>query len=235
MSARVSRVGCGVSPQQSSEPSGKVRAGETPSPTPETGPFSGITALGRRMLAFPIHPRYARMLLAAQEYRCVPSIALIAALTQGRNLLRRLDGKQAREDREDVLGDDTDSDFFILMRAFRYAENSRFDSQRCARLGIIPGAAREAAQLSEQFLAIARDEGLDLQNTEVKPGAIQRCVLAGFPIRSQSVWMPEPCAAAWSTDGTASWPGKARSTARGCWWPRKSGKSKAATGSVRFF
>jgi ATP-dependent helicase HrpB len=127
---------------------------------------AGITELGRRMLAFPVHPRYARMLLAAHEYRCVPAIALIAALTQGRNLMRRLEGKQAREDREDVLG---------------YAEKSRFDGQRCSRLGINAGAAREAAQLSEQFLAIARDEGLDLQGDEPKPGAIQRCVLAGFP------------------------------------------------------
>ena len=114
-----------------------------------------ITPLGRRMLAFPVHPRYARMLLAAQEYRCVRPVALIAALTQGRNLLRRLENKQAREDREDVLGSDAESDLFILMRAFRYAENSRFDAQRCARLGISPGAAREAAQLADQFLAIA--------------------------------------------------------------------------------
>jgi len=141
----------------------------------------GVTPLGRRMLAFPVHPRYARMLLAAQQYRCVPAVALIAALTQGRNLLRRLEGKQAREDREDVLGSDAESDLFILMRAFRYAENSRFDSQRCARLGINPGAAREAAQLSEQFLAIAREEGLDLESGEVKTGSIERCVLAGFP------------------------------------------------------
>jgi ATP-dependent helicase HrpB len=142
---------------------------------------NGITALGRRMLAFPVHPRYARMLLAAQEYRCVPAIALIAALTQGRNLLRRLEGKQAREDRDDVLGGETESDFFILMRAFRYAEKSGFDGRRCARLGINAGAAREAAQLTDQFLGIARDERLDLQTGEVKPGSIQRCVLAGFP------------------------------------------------------
>jgi ATP-dependent helicase HrpB len=121
------------------------------------------------------------MLLAAQEYRCVPAIASIAALTQGRNLLRRLEGKQAREHREDVLGGETESDFFVLMRAFRYAERSGLDSRRCARLGINAGAAREAAQLAEQFLAIARDEGLDLQTGETKPGAIQRCLLAGFP------------------------------------------------------
>ena len=67
----------------------------------EPDSVSGITALGRRMLAFPVHPRYARMLLAAQEYQCVPRVALIAAVTQGRNLLRRAEGKQAREDRDD--------------------------------------------------------------------------------------------------------------------------------------
>jgi ATP-dependent helicase HrpB len=145
------------------------------------GAAQTVTPLGRRMLAFPVHPRYARMLLAAQEYHCVRAVALIAALTQGRNLLRRLENKQAREDREDVLGSDAESDLFILMRAFRYAENSRFDGQRCARLGINAGAAREAAQLADQFFAIARDEGLDLETGEVKPGAIERCVLAGFP------------------------------------------------------
>jgi ATP-dependent helicase HrpB len=145
------------------------------------GGTSSVTPLGRRMLAFPVHPRYARMLLAAQQYRCVTAVALIAAITQGRNLLRRLEGKQAREDREDVLGSDAESDLFILMRAFRYAEKSGFDSQRCARLGINAGAAREAAQLTEQFLAIARNEGLDLESGEVKAGSIERCVLAGFP------------------------------------------------------
>jgi ATP-dependent helicase HrpB len=141
----------------------------------------GVTSLGRRMLAFPVHPRYARMLLAADEYHCVPAVALIAALTQGRSLLRRLDSKQAREDREDLLGGEVESDLIILMRAFQYAKNSRFDTQRCSRLGINPGAAREAAQLAEQFMAIARDEGLNCQTGEVQRGSIERCVLAGFP------------------------------------------------------
>jgi ATP-dependent helicase HrpB len=97
------------------------------------GGAGSLTPIGRRMLAFPAHPRYARMFLAAEQYHCVPAVALIAALTQGRNLLRRLEGKQAREDRADLLGADDASDLFTLMRAFRYAENSRFDSQRCGR------------------------------------------------------------------------------------------------------
>ncbi|MFL6514973.1 MAG: ATP-dependent helicase HrpB [Chthoniobacterales bacterium] len=142
---------------------------------------SRITALGHRMLAFPVHPRYARMLLAAEEYRCVPAVALMAALTQGRNLLRRAEGKQAREDRDDLLGGDDDSDLFILTRAFRFAERNNFDPRRCARLSVNAGAAREAAQLRDQFLGIARDEGLQVADVEPAPGSIQRCVLAGFP------------------------------------------------------
>jgi len=140
-----------------------------------------ITPLGRRMLAFPVHPRYACMLLAAEEFRCVRAIALIAAVTQGRNLLRRAEGKQAREDRDDLLGSDDDSDLFILTRAFRFAEKNDFDPRRCSRLSVNAGAAREAAQLWEQFIAIARGEGLNVEAHEAAPGAIQRCVLAGFP------------------------------------------------------
>ncbi|MGH8093272.1 MAG: ATP-dependent helicase HrpB [Chthoniobacterales bacterium] len=140
-----------------------------------------VRALGRRMLAFPVHPRYARMLLAAQEQRCVRGVALIAALTQGRNLLRRVEGREMRDERDDFLGSDDESDLFILLRAFRFAEKNNFDPRHCARLGVNAGAAREAGQLWEQFLSIARAEGLDLEEDEAEPGAIARCVLAGFP------------------------------------------------------
>jgi ATP-dependent helicase HrpB len=121
------------------------------------------------------------MLLAAQEQHCVRGVALIAALTQGRNLLRRIEGKQMRNDREDFFGGEEESDLFILLRAFRFAEKNQFDARRCARLGVNGGAAREAGQLWEQFLSIARAERLDIEEREAAPGAIARCVLAGFP------------------------------------------------------
>ena len=144
-------------------------------------PQSQITPLGRRMLAFPAHPRYARMLLAAHELGCVPACALIAALTQGRNLLRRAEGKQMEEDREKHLGEIAESDFFTMMRAHRFAEQANFNPNACRPLGINAIAAREAAALADQFLKIARDEKLDLTERDDSGEALQRCVLAGFP------------------------------------------------------
>ena len=139
-----------------------------------------ITTLGRRMLAFPVHPRYARMLLAAQDYGCVRLVALIAALTQGRDLLVRRQAKQIDDPRDDLVGDETESDFFVLIRAWRYAERNKYEVDRCRRIGIHAQAARQVGPLFEQFLRIAADEGLDTSEKPVVHDAVQRCVLVGF-------------------------------------------------------
>lgn len=143
-------------------------------------PRTEITEIGRRMLAFPLHPRYSRMLLAAQELGCVRAAALIAALTQGRELLLRNQGRQIEEARAELLGDEAASDFFILMRAWRYAKQNHYDLGYCKRLGIHAQSARQVEALFEQFLEIARREGLDVSEQPVTNEAVQRCVLAGF-------------------------------------------------------
>ncbi|MEY5010321.1 MAG: ATP-dependent helicase HrpB [Verrucomicrobiota bacterium] len=141
---------------------------------------SAITPLGRRMLAFPTHPRHARMLLAAEKLGCVPEAALLAALTQGRAVLRRPENSQMEQDRDRQLGEVADSDFELLLRAHRYAEESQFNPQRCRTLGIHALAAREAAALADQLLRIARDEGLSTRSNS-DPEALAKCILAGFP------------------------------------------------------
>lgn len=140
-----------------------------------------ITELGRRMLAFPAHPRYARMLLAAHERGCVAPVCMVAALTQGKPLLHRSPGKQQQQDREDLLDGDEMSDFCTLLRAQRFAEDASFNPERLRPLGINGIAAREAGALAAQFLAIARDEHLDVSVRDTSSEAIARCILAGFP------------------------------------------------------
>ncbi len=139
-----------------------------------------VTELGRRMLSFPVHPRYARMLLAAERFGAVRSAAWIAALTQGRNLLQRRSGREADADREDFLGAEAASDFFILMRALTYAEKHHFNVDKCRRLGIHAQAARQARPLFEFFIRIAREQGLRIEDAPAADEAVQQCVLAGF-------------------------------------------------------
>ena len=136
------------------------------SQNPQTGMSAlQITETGRQMLAFPLHPRYARMLLAAQAYGCVHQACLVAALTQGRDLLLRNVGREVVSAREDLFGDKASSDFWILMRAWNYAANNQFRVDACRKLGIHAVTARQVGPLLEQFLRIAKNEGLDVVPT----------------------------------------------------------------------
>jgi ATP-dependent helicase HrpB len=142
-----------------------------------------ITPIGRKMLAFPLHPRYARMLLAAQDFGCVHQACLVAALTQGRDLLIRNAGKDVESAREDLFGDKASSDFWILMRAWNFAANNQFRVDACRKLGIHAVTAKQVGPLFEQFLRIAKQEKLDTQPREVKDEALQKCILIGFSDR----------------------------------------------------
>ena len=144
---------------------------------PSTGE---ITELGRRMLAFPVHPRYARMLLAAQEFGCVRPVALIAALTQGRDLLLRQSRKLSQDMEGELFDGENESDFFLLMNAWRYAERNGFHPERCRRLGINAQAARQVGPLFDLFLGIAEQERLDIREKPIDKSAVQRCILLGF-------------------------------------------------------
>jgi ATP-dependent helicase HrpB len=142
-----------------------------------------ITEVGRKMLAFPLHPRYGRMLLAAQQYRCVHQACLVAALTQGRDLLLRNVDRDTARWREDLLGEKAGSDFWILMRAWNYAARNQFRLDACRRLGVHVVTARQVGPLFQQFLDIAGREGLKTSLAEVPDEALQKCILIGFSDR----------------------------------------------------
>lgn len=140
-----------------------------------------ITALGRQMLAFPVHPRYARLLLEAEKLRCVKAACVLAALTQGRGLLVRSDSRDVDRRRDELLREGAESDVVVQFRAFAAARNSGFDPALCRSLGIHGVSARQAAQLAEKFADIAHAEGLDVNDAPPPEGAMERCMLAAFP------------------------------------------------------
>jgi len=138
------------------------------------------------MLAFPLHPRYARMLLAADELQCVYHACLVAALTQGRDLLLRKQGKEIDLVRDELFDTDdrsSTSDFFVLMRAWDYASANNFNLDLLRRAGVHGVTARQVGPLLEQFLRIAKGEDLDIRFNDLDEIALRKCILIGFSDR----------------------------------------------------
>ncbi len=139
-----------------------------------------LTSIGKKMASFPMHPRYARMLMAGEQYECVRQACLIAALTQGRSILQRNKGKQTCGNRNDLLGEDGISDFKRLMHAWVFADKNHYNVEACRKLGVHGGAARQVKPLYERFMRIAEREGLRINTRAPLDENLQKCILLAF-------------------------------------------------------
>lgn len=138
-----------------------------------------ITSIGQKMAAFPLEPRFARMMLAAAELGCLEDAAVCAAIAQGREVLAATQ-KTSHRGNEDFWEKDDISEFQAQLRAFYHAKDLRFDPGACRPIGVHGLAAREAAKAAEQFLRLAHRIGLHNQREEADNTALAKTLLAAF-------------------------------------------------------
>lgn len=135
------------------------------------------TAIGRRMLAVPVAPRLARMLVQAEDDGVGADGALLAALASERDVLR-----EAR-----AFGEATDrppgpSDLLLRMELFEEAARAGFRADACLSLGLDPGAVR-AVERARRQLARGTGRPAAAASGPDTTARLLRCVLAGFPDR----------------------------------------------------
>ena len=143
-------------------------------------PGESITPTGRRMVAFPVHPRIARMLIAAEHYGCVPTLCLVAALLQERSILLNRPAAAIRDAQLELLAGREDSDMMLAVRAWEAAQHHRFQREACDAIGVHAGAARTAGVLQQQLLRTAEAQDLDTFESHPPRDSIYKCLLAGF-------------------------------------------------------
>jgi ATP-dependent helicase HrpB len=109
------------------------------------------------MLRLPMHPRYSRMLVEAASLDCLQEASLCAALVSGRDLLLRVgrDDQHIAKARETFEVSDQ-SDFFVLIEAFKYAQSAGFNIDACRRYGIHALTAHQVAVTWNQIFEITR-------------------------------------------------------------------------------
>lgn len=137
-----------------------------------------ITEVGRRMAAYPVHPRFARMLLEALENKCAAEAALCVALCQGRSIFIQ----SSSVDSSDFCNLDDISDFQPMIRAWLFAFRAKFDFNKCDAYGINARAAREAGAIMESLLKIARSQGYCIESlrSDCDGETLAKVLLVGF-------------------------------------------------------
>jgi ATP-dependent helicase HrpB len=143
-------------------------------------PQGAPTGTGRRMLAHPVAPRLARMLVQAEEDGVGADGALLAALAAERDILRA--GRAFGGGGEDRPPGP--SDLLVRMELFEEAARARFAQPACLRLGLDPGAVRAVERARSQLARrAAAPRAATGPGDPAALARLLRCVLAGFPDR----------------------------------------------------
>jgi ATP-dependent helicase HrpB len=116
------------------------------------GPGGGLSPEGEALRRLPLHPRLARLVLAAARSGHAREGAALAALASERDML--LSGRSFGPSGEAELGP---SDLLDRLERLREAEAARFDPGRLRAWGLDPSAAAAVARVRDQIERLCRD------------------------------------------------------------------------------
>lgn len=136
-----------------------------------------LTTEGRAMSAYPLHPRYSRMMVEAKKLGCARECAIIAAAAQGRGIWadRRGGGRRA----------EAGSDLAAAVKELSACAAGGFDHFACEKAGLKQAPAREAWRMAERLAGGASPGG-----TRAMENAA-RCFLLAFPDRVAALFSRE--------------------------------------------
>lgn len=114
-----------------------------------------LTEIGKQIGKIPVNPRFGRILVEAARRGCLEFFAFISAMVGNRPLFLRGKGAASQADWIDFRHPDDISDFQAHYRAWSQMKESRFDFERCQRMGINAAAARNIDRVTRQFIRIS--------------------------------------------------------------------------------
>ncbi len=149
-----------------------------------TGEQGNLTPLGGRLLRLPLHPRLARLVVAAEDAGAGEEGALLAALAGERDLRERWDRSDERARRAPT----GPSDLLELAALFEEAARARFDEGALRRLGLAAGAVRAVERARRQLAGLlSRDRAGRRRRAALGAEEVERALLAAtlcaFPDR----------------------------------------------------
>jgi len=136
-----------------------------------------ITALGRRMLRFPLHPRLARIVCEAEGRGVAEPACMIAALLGAREL--RVERRGPRAEARLASPSDLIDDMDALYDARRHG----LRADRLRANGLDVQAATSADRVARQLTRSARDERPAPRDHDTVDRELRIAILSGFPDR----------------------------------------------------
>jgi ATP-dependent helicase HrpA len=146
-----------------------------------------LTAIGRRLARFPIDPRVARMILAAERENCLAEVLVIAAVLEVDDPRERPFERAEAADRAHARFHDERSDFLSLLKLWEYFEEAAGHGKSNRRLAqelreqfLSQRRLREWRDVHRQLAALAGEMNMKVNRKPASYDQLHRALIAGL-------------------------------------------------------
>ncbi|MBI3043536.1 MAG: ATP-dependent RNA helicase HrpA [Betaproteobacteria bacterium] len=146
-----------------------------------------LTPLGRRLARFPIDPRIARMILAAEHENCLAEMLVIAAVLEVDDPRDRPFDKAEAADRAHEKFKDEQSDFMSLLKlwdwfedAIKHRQSNRKLAQALAEGFLSQRRMREWRDVHKQLAALVGEMNMKVNEKAATYEQLHRALIAGL-------------------------------------------------------
>jgi ATP-dependent helicase HrpA len=148
---------------------------------------NALTPLGRRLARFPIDPRVARMILAAEREQCLSEILIIAAVLEVDDPRERPFERAEVADRAHARFHDEQSDFLALLKVWHHFEeaverrkSNRKLAQELRDEFLSQRRLREWRDVHHQLAALIGEMGTRVNEKPATYEQVHRALIAGL-------------------------------------------------------
>ncbi len=145
-----------------------------------------LTELGRRLSRFPVDPRIARIILAADEFNCLAEVLIIAAALEIQDPRERPHDKQEQADTKHEQFVDERSDFLSYLKLWDFFHKLKEDlshsrlRRACLQNFLSFNRMREWMEVHRQLLQLVTSTRLKPHKRKDDYDAIHQSLLTGF-------------------------------------------------------
>lgn len=153
---------------------------------PANQPRKRLTDYGRALVALPVDPRLARMLVEAERNGALREVQIIVAALSMQDPRERPADKQAQADQQHARFKDEESDFLGLLNLWNYLRGQQKElsgsafRRMCQREFLHYLRVREWQDLHTQIKQATKSLGLKTNSTPASTQAIHQSLLAGL-------------------------------------------------------
>ncbi|PGH17911.1 hypothetical protein AJ79_00810 [Helicocarpus griseus UAMH5409] len=140
-----------------------------------------LTAMGRRMSAFPMDPSLAKLLItASEEYECSEEMLTIVSMLSVPSVFYRPKERQEESDAAREKFFVPESDHLTLLHVYTQWKSNGYSDAWCIRHFLHPKALRRAKEIREQLHDIMTMQKMTLTSCGTDWDVIRKCICSGY-------------------------------------------------------